>query len=118
MLTISDFHYLVAANLALLRSTRYRIAVSRRSLNPFFGVSGGRDSRLNDVARELLGCGQLPPLRGNVAWAGYGTGKICCVCGSSVQGSEVEYQVELGERQVGGCHLECFVAWQEESLAV
>lgn len=106
---------LIAANQALVTGTRDRIAVSRRLLNPFFAVSGGRDSRINELARELIGCGQLPPLRGNVAWAGYGTGKTCCICGNSVQGSEVEYQVELGQRRVSDCHFECFLAWQEES---
>ena len=106
---------LITSNQALLRSTRDRIALSRRILNPFFGVSGGRDPRINEIARELLGCGELPPLRTNVAWAGYGSGNTCCVCGSAVHGSEVEYHVEAGQRRVEGCHFECFLAWQEES---
>ena len=73
---------------------------------------------MNEIARALLDCGELFPIRGNVAWAGYGSGQTCCVCRKPVQGSEVEYEVEEGQRRLGGCHLECFVAWQEESQSV
>ena len=112
-------HPLIVANEARLVATRYRLAASRRLLNPFFGVSGGGYSRLNEMARELLDCGDLLPIGGNVTWAGHGSGKTCCVCRKPVQGSEVEYEVELGQqRRLEGCHFECFIAWQEESRKV
>lgn len=84
-------------------------------MNPFFGVSGGADPSLNEIARALLGCGNLPPIRGDVAWAGHGSGGTCCVCGEAVKSSEVQYEVEDEERRSIGCHFPCFIAWQEES---
>lgn len=115
MATLLESRALVAANHILLTETRSRIAASRRSLNPFFGVSGGADPALNEIARTLLGGGNLAPIRGNVAWAGHGSGGPCCVCGKPVKSSDVEYEVEDGERRSVGCHFPCFLAWQEES---
>jgi hypothetical protein len=57
----------------------------------------------------------LVPVLGNVTWAGHGSGEVCCVCGNPVESSEVEYEVEHGERRSLRCHFPCFVAWQEES---
>ena len=113
--TLTESRARVAANRTMLVATRHRIAANRRSLNPFFGLSGGVDLDPNEIARALLGCGELAPIPSNVAWAGHGSGGTCCVCGKPVQGSEVEYEVEDGERRSVGCHLPCFVAWQEES---
>jgi hypothetical protein len=112
---LTESRALIVANRAMLAVTRHRIAASRRSLNPFFGVSGGADARLNEIARALLGCGSLAPIRGNVTWAGHGSGGTCCVCGEAVTGSEIEYEIEDGERRSLGCHFLCFIAWQEES---
>lgn len=108
-------HALLASNQAILTATRYRIAASRRRLNRAFAVSGAGDPDLNEIARALLLRGDLAPIQGTVAWAGRGSGKTCCVCGKSVDGSEVEYEVEEGGRRTPACHLACFVAWQEES---
>jgi len=83
--------------------------------NPFFGVPVEAAPGLNEIARALLACGNLAPIRGDVTWAGHGSGGTCCVCGKAVKSSEVQYEVEDEERRSIGCHFPCFIAWQEES---
>lgn len=109
---------LLASNQAILTTTRSRIAASRRRLNPAFSICGAADPEPTEVARARLLRGDLPPIRGTVAWAGRGSGKTCYVCGRSINDSEVEYEVEEGGRPTPGCHLACFVAWQRESRRV
>ena len=106
---------MIVTNRALVAETRQRIAVNRRRLNPAFAVSGGADPELNRTARTLLERGVLAPIRSNVVWADDGSKGPCCVCGSPVERSQVEYEAAGGERQTSGCHFACFVAWQEES---
>ena len=106
---------LLVSNQTILSATRHRIAASRRQLNRAFALSGAGDSELNEIARALLMRGDLDPIRGTVAWAGRGSGKICCVCGKPVNGSDVEYEIEQSGRRTPGCHLPCFLAWQDES---
>lgn len=98
----------------LLSDTRYRIAASRRRLNPAFAVAGSSDDdRLRAIVRARLDSGELFPVNGH-SWAGYGSGKPCAVCGSSIGGAEIEYEVE-GPTGVALAHLICFMAWQRES---
>ena len=110
----------IESNRRLLRESDYLIAASRRLLNPAFTLSGAAmapEPLIREIVRALLQSGDLPPLTGTVAWAGKGTGKMCCVCGEPVNGSEVEYEPEDGKRLTPGCHLPCFLVWQDESRA-
>jgi hypothetical protein len=84
-------------------------------VNPCSGVPGEADPGLNEIARALLAGGNLAPIRGDVTWAGHGSGGTCCVCGKAVKSSEVQYEVEDEGRRSIGCHFPCFIAWQEES---
>ena len=110
----------VEANNRRLAETRHLIRLSRRILNhPMLNISGASDANdhlaLDGVVRALLTAGTLKPLRSEVAWAGNGSGKACCVCGKPVEGSDIEYEADDGGARVAGCHLACFVVWQQVS---
>jgi len=99
----------VQTNRRLLSETRYRIAASRRRLNPAFAFSGSSDDGLRTTVRARLASGALSPVDG-YSWTGYGTGKACAVCDAPLSGAEVEY--EVGDAVA---HVICFMTWHEES---
>ena len=112
-LTQSKAH--VQENRRLLSETRYRIAASRRHLNPAFALTGGSDDeRVRALVRARLSSGVLWPVNGHFFWAGYGRGQACVVCGSPIGGAEVEYEAEGAAGPVVA-HLVCFVIWHRES---
>jgi hypothetical protein len=100
----------------LLSETRYRIAASRRHLNPAFALTGGcDDERVQSIVRARLSTGGLWPVNGHGHfWAGYGRGKACVVCGSPIGGAEIEYEA-AGPSGSAVVHLICFMIWQRES---
>jgi len=71
------------------------------------------------VARARMASGELPcgtaPLR---MWGGYGSGKVCVVCGKAIERAEVEIEVEetVGgtPKLVGWFHGVCQSIWQRE----
>jgi hypothetical protein len=102
----------VETNRRLLSETRYRVAASRRRLNPIFALSGSSGDGRRATVRERLASGALYPVDG-YSWAGHGTGKPCAVCDSPVSAAEVEYEVANVV-----AHAICFMTWHEESEAL
>ena len=100
----------------LLAGSRYRIASSRRLLNPAFAVSGGssRDD-LYKTVRDRLARGALFPAPQKV-WAGHGTGRICIVCDVAITATEVEHEITDGPATVW-THSACHQIWQQESTS-
>lgn len=64
--------------------------------------------------REGLAEGLLPATDGT-AWAGFGTGQPCRVCGVAIQPSEIEYEVAGREGRLYA-HLACYAIWCDESF--
>src|SRR2546427_11049568 len=76
----------------LLAGSRYRVACSRRLLNPAFAVSGGSSGDdLYKTVRDRLARGALFPAPQKV-WAGHGTGRICIVCGGAIPATRSEHR--------------------------
>lgn len=121
----------IEGNERLLLVSRHLLKVSRRILDhPHLKIRGGSgetedlpwadspadaQSSVRKIVRASLLTGALWPIRGAVQWAGYGSGKACCVCGKPVKRSEIEYECDDGGRRLPGCHFACFVVWYEES---
>ena len=106
----------VVANRALLARTHRLIAVSRRWLNPGFGLSGGGSRPSPETIRARLASGELFPV-GDKARMGRGRGKRCAVCGDQVDASDIEYEVPGGVNGTVVCHSPCYVLWKRESAA-
>ncbi len=107
----------VVANRALLARTRRLIAVSRRWLNPGFGLSGGASRPTPETIRARLASGELFPV-GDKARMGRGRGERCAVCGDQVDASDIEYEVPGGVDETVVCHSACYVLWRRESAGV
>ena len=86
-------------------------------LNPALALTDRcEDERVRSIVRARLGTGVLWPMKGQVhCWAGYGCNQACVVCGASIGGAEVEYQVEAPDGRQAVAHLVCFMIWQSES---
>ena len=115
---------LISRNRSIVTSTRDLIACSRRSLNPWWGLSGGSDERdtqqFRALVRQRLERGNLVPAPRTV-WAGKGTGQRCVVCGRDVQASEIEGEINVradGLEVTLWTHLSCLAIWREESEAL
>jgi hypothetical protein len=104
----------VLANRALLVQTRHLITMSRRALNPAFGLSGAATPPDRQSVRTLLARGDLFPIKGE-ARSGRGRGKPCAVCGDPIVASEVEYVIWGGVNGTVVSHAPCFVVWKKES---
>ena len=109
---------LVARADALLKRTHSRIAVNRRRLNPWWGVSGSSDDdaerALLRSVQERLECGALPSAPDKV-WAGKGTGQICIICTKTICSDEIENEVLVPGDGVGvtlWAHLGCLNVWR------
>lgn len=114
---VAESRACVGSNRALLDSTRYLIASSRRKLNPYFAVSGGAAPPLRETVRALLASGILcPPGRRVVAV--HGARQRCVICHEPLVPHEVAYEVEGGESGWVRCHFSCFLVWKEESVGV
>ena len=112
---------LVAQTRARLGDTQILIALNRRWLNPWWGLSGSSD---HDAAGALLQSvldrlqrGILVPLPARVG-AGKGTRQICSICTQAIYPDEVENEVAINE---GGLtvrlwtHTGCLSIWRRAS---
>ena len=108
----------VGANEAVLRTSRYRIAASRRLLNRHFAACGGSAAPSAETVRAMLAGGTLFAINGHrvVVHAGAGSGKkVCVVCQGRIDAADLEYNVERSEEGVVACHFGCFTVWRAES---
>ena len=111
-------------NRGLLVKSRSLMAISRRRLNRFFGVSGSSDEAmgaplghwadaLRAFVRDKLAIGDLYALIDSHCWGGPATGKSCVVCGEKIDGG-VEYEID-GPAGSVFAHLVCYSIWRGES---
>ena len=64
---------------------------------------------------QEIGRGRLPVMLSDETAAGYGSGRLCAVCGESITETEAEYEVRDGRDQTPlAFHLGCYVVWQLE----
>src|SRR5262249_18937904 len=98
--TLEQSTVCVRENRRLFSETRYRIAASRRRLNPAFAFTGAADEKVPDALRQSirarLASGALFPVGSRVT-AGNGSGNLCVVCRNRVDRYEIEYEIALGE---------------------
>jgi len=112
----------VESSRRLLSESRYRVARTRRRLNPAFALSGGSPDNgvLRTTVRERLGSGSLFPLPRRVeCWGGPSNGQVCVVCLKEIAKGLPEY-VTNGGPGVGKvfAHVICYLVWKEESQVV
>ena len=108
----------------LLRKSRSIIAVNRRCLNPYWGISGSSEDddcggALLLSVRSRLERGVLIPAPHQM-WAGHGTGKTCVVCTQKIYPDEVENEISVrnGDAEIKlWAHLPCFNIWRWASRA-
>ena len=109
---------LVAQSRTRLGKTRTLIALNRRLLNPWWGISGSSDHEAEGAAfqsvLDRLQRGFLfpAPLK---AWAGKGTGQSCAVCTQVIHADEVENEVVINGYSVTvrlWAHARCFTIWR------
>lgn len=107
----------ISANHDMVAASRYRIAASRRRLNPWFALTGGSDSDgLRALIRARLATGALFPLSGTRAWASYGMDYPCAVCREPITRAQVEYEVSsVVPDTTVRTHPRCYMVWKEES---
>jgi len=77
-----------------------------------------QEQELRTFARERIAKGELPGVpalreRALRMWGGYGTGRLCSLCGEPVQGGQIEFEVESGQHSLI-FHLVCQSVWQLE----
>src|SRR5215470_12747394 len=97
----------------LLFETRYRIAASRRRLNPAFACEGSSDDEhqaLRKSIRERLATEALFPA-GLKVIARNSRGHDCVVCRTPIGPADREYEVSLGKNVAVVSHLLCWVLW-------
>jgi len=118
--TIEQSTVCVRENRRLFSETRYRIAASRRRLNPAFAFTGAADEKLPDALRQSirarLASGALFPVGSRVT-AGNGSGNLCVVCRNRVDRYEIEYEIALGEGVAVVTHIRCYAVWRDESVS-
>lgn len=110
-------------NLRLLTNTQLLVAISQRSLNAFFGVSGSSDEvvgapvrwvdALRSLVRDKLALGDLFALLESHCWFGPATGESCVVCGEKI-GVGIEFEID-GPAGPVFAHLVCYSIWHGES---
>lgn len=115
----------------LIAQSRERSAMSRRMLNPWWGISGSsgesfavppeRDSvhwpldELERLVRDKLRRGALFVLKDRKLWPGPATGEVCRVCSQVIsRGNECEVRGPRGPVYV---HFLCHSIWERESRA-
>jgi len=112
---------LVAQNRARLGDTQILIKLSRRWLNPWWGLSGSSDhdteGTLLQSVLDRLQRGVLVPLPPRVG-AGKGTRRTCSICTQAIYPDEIENEVALNERGVTvrlWTHTGCLAIWRRAS---
>ena len=72
---------------------------------------------LRSRVRERIEDRRLPVALSRDMWAGYGSGRMCCVCDDGISSDSVEYEVtdpRNGAQLV--FHLSCHAIWQLECV--
>ena len=112
---------LIAQSRARLGDTQILIALNRRWLNPWWGLSGSSDcdaeGALLQSVLDRLQRGILVPLPSRVG-AGKGTRQICSICTQAIYPDEVENEVALNEGGVTvrlRTHTGCLAIWRRAS---
>src|SRR5215475_12828411 len=112
---------LVAQTRARLGDSRIIKKISRRWLNPWWGLSGSSDhdteGPLLRSVLDRLQRGVLVPLPSRVG-AGKGTRQICSICTQAIYPDEVENEVALNEGGVTvrlWAHTGCLAIWRRAS---
>lgn len=101
----------------LLSESLYRIAASRRRLNPAFALEGSSDEQhqaLRKSIRDRLATGALSPAGLRIV-SGDGRGNDCVVCCTPIAPADVEYEIPLRDNVTVVSHLLCWVLWRDES---
>lgn len=118
---ITSSRELVAQARARLGDTQILIALSRRWLNPWWGLSGSSDhdteGALLQSVLDRLQRGVLVPLPPRVG-AGRGTRRICSICTQAIYPDEIENEVALNEGGVTvrlWTHTGCLAIWRRAS---
>jgi len=112
---------LVAQTHARLGDTRTLIALNRRWLNPWWGLSGSSDhdaeGTLLQSVLDRLRRGVLVPVPSRVG-AAKGSGQVCSICTQTIYPDEVENEVVING---GGAtvrlwaHTGCLAIWRRAS---
>jgi len=110
-------------NQRMLRTSRSLIAVNRRRLNPYWGVSGSSDDDVHGAllksVQERLECRALPSAPDKV-WAGNGTGQTCIICTKTIYSDEIENEAVVSGDGVAitlWAHLGCLDVWRRATRA-
>ena len=112
---------LVSQTRARLGDTRTLIALNRRWLNPWWGLSGSSEhdaeGALLQSILDRLQRGALVPVPPRV-WAGKGTRQICSICSQTIYPDEVENEVAMNGAGVTvrlWAHTGCLAIWRRAS---
>jgi hypothetical protein len=71
------------------------------------------ETELRQRARHLIETGDLPGSEPRSIAGGYGHGGSCSLCTHTIDGAEVEYEVEVGGKAYQ-FHFMCHAAWSFE----
>ena len=96
-----------------LAATHRRIVLSRRLLNPAWGISGASDVDLRLSIRDRLERGALSLGSRSVA-ARWGDGRVCVVCDRMIASTEIANGSLSDDEQTVWTHLGCLRLWREE----
>ena len=72
------------------------------------------DTELQRIVTEKRSEGRLPRIPTARAWAGHGSGKVCCLCESPIDTGQIEYEVECqqgSDTQLLRFHELCYRLW-------
>jgi hypothetical protein len=84
------------------------------------GTTKMSDERvLRTLARKVMKTGSLPESRPERMWGGPGGGSSCALCGMTIRGEEMEFELQFSSREDPGAgnyhvHVRCFAAWELE----
>jgi len=81
-------------------------------------TSASEEDFLRRKARAAIHAGMLPGRNHVSVWGGPGSGGSCAVCGSTVPGDglgfELEFRDAMGRLELRYVHIPCFAAWDLE----
>ena len=97
-----------------LAATHRRIVLSRRLLNPAWGISGASDVDLRLSIRDRLERGALS-LGSRSVSARWGDGRVCVVCDRIIAPTEIANGSLSDDGQTVWTHLGCLRLWREEA---
>jgi hypothetical protein len=76
------------------------------------------DSEVVKRVEDRIHRGQLPCLRPETVYGGFGSGRTACSgCEQVIESGKVEYEIEDPQSKVClSFHFDCYVIWQRECL--